>query len=71
MDVDTDSGWDIREDSFLLMGQETLRKRTNKKNGRPSKQAAALCHISKMKYNDTQPSRLYCQLGGQPLAWWS
>jgi len=52
------------------MGQETLRKQTNKKNGRPSKQAAALCRISKMKYNDTQPSRLDCQLGGQPLAWW-
>jgi hypothetical protein len=29
-------GWDIREASFLLMGQETLRKRTNKKTAAPA-----------------------------------
>ena len=35
----------------------------NKKAAAPCKEAAALCLISKMKYNDTQPARLELQFG--------
>lgn len=37
-------GWDIREASFLLMGQETLRKRTNKKTAAPARGRRSLSH---------------------------